>query len=82
MHAIPDKSGYMEERHSSEWLGKTYIQRHNLRLRGMDLSFERRLTFSEDGRELHIAERISGPKGQTQGDFTIPLGEKGTTELE
>jgi hypothetical protein len=36
-----------------------------------------RLTFSEDGRELQIAERIGGRKGQTQGHFTIPWERKG-----
>jgi hypothetical protein len=74
VHSDPEK--YLEAWHSTEWDGETLAERCKLRLRGMDLAFERRLTFSEDGSERHIAERISGPKGQTQGDLTIPLGEK------
>ncbi len=39
----------------------------------MTLLFERRLTFSVDGKELHIAERISGPKGEVKGDHHLPV---------
>jgi hypothetical protein len=57
------------------------VEQLKLRLRGLDLIFERRLTFSEDGRELRIVERIAGPEGQTEGEFTIPV-RKTTAEIE
>jgi hypothetical protein len=69
----PDKSKSMESWHHSEWSGDTLVEQLKLRLRGLDLIFERRLTFSEDGRELRIVERISGPEGQTEGVFTLPV---------
>ena len=56
-----------------EWEGETLIERYKLRVHGIDLSFERRLTFSEDRGEVKISERVTGPKGETTHDLTVPL---------
>jgi hypothetical protein len=69
----PDKSKWVENWHSHDWAGDTLIERDKLRLGGIDLTFERRLTFSEDRRELRVSERITGPTGQTQHDASIPV---------
>jgi len=42
-------------------------------MREMTLLFERRLTFSPDGKELYIAERITGPKGKLNSNDTLPV---------
>jgi hypothetical protein len=53
--------------------GETMIDTYKLKAHGLDLTFERRLTFSQDGRELTISERIIGPRGETTRDLTMPL---------
>ena len=62
-----------ESHHSHEWDGEVLIERYKLRLHGADVTFERRLTFSEDRRELRISETIASAKGQTDHDFVLPL---------
>ena len=62
-----------ESYHSQEWDGDVLIERYELRLHGVDVTFERRLTFSEGRRELRISETIASPEGQTTHDFVLPL---------
>jgi hypothetical protein len=64
-----------ESHHSHEWDGEVLIERYKLRLQGVDVTFERRLTFSEDRRELRISETIAGSNGQTSHDFVLPLSQ-------
>ncbi len=66
--------GRYESRHHQEWEGETFVERCKLRVHGIDLSFERRLTFSEDRRELTVSERITGPQGEVSHDLLLPLG--------
>lgn len=70
----PGGIGRFESHHQHEWVGETLVERYKLRVHGIDLSFERRLTFSEDRRELMVSERITGPRGETTRDLTLPLG--------
>ncbi len=49
------------------------IERYKLRAHGFDVTFERRLTFSDDRRELKVSERIIGPKGEVTHALTLPL---------
>jgi outer membrane lipoprotein-sorting protein len=69
----PGGEGRFEHRHSHEWVGDTLIERYKLRMHGIDLTFERRLTFSEDRRELKVSERIIGPNGEATHDLSLPL---------
>ncbi|HEY1753917.1 MAG TPA: hypothetical protein VGG72_00870 [Bryobacteraceae bacterium] len=57
------RKGRFENRHSHEWEGDTLVQTYTLRMHGIDVTFERRLTFSEDRSELKVSETISGPAG-------------------
>jgi hypothetical protein len=43
-------------------------------MRGRLLQFERRLSFSADGAQLRVGERITGPGGIIEGEFDAPLG--------
>jgi hypothetical protein len=49
------------------------IEQAKLRFHGFELTFERRLTLSGDRKELRIVERITGPKGETQRELSIPV---------
>jgi outer membrane lipoprotein-sorting protein len=69
----PDERSRIEHRGSHKWQGDTLIEHSKWRMRGMDLTFERRLTFSGDEKELNIAERIEGPGGEAGGSFKLPL---------
>ncbi len=64
----------IEHRGSHEWEGDTLVERSRWRMRGMTLEFERRLTYSPDGKELRVEERVTGPKGDTGTNFTLPVG--------
>ncbi len=58
--------------HVQERTGETLTERYKLQIHGVELSIERRYTFSEDRRQLKIAEMATGPKGTTTHDFTLP----------
>jgi hypothetical protein len=70
---LPDRKGHFEARDTHEWIGDTLLQRSKLRLHGVNLTLERRLTFSEDRRELKVVETITGPKGEKTLDLSVPL---------
>jgi hypothetical protein len=56
---------------SHEWDGDTLVDRSRWRMRGLDLSFERRLTFSPDESELRVVERVRGPHEEKEFTATI-----------
>ncbi len=68
-----DENRRLEHRGSHEWDGDTLVEHSKWKMRGMTLQFERRLTFSADGKQLEIAERMTGPKGEVQGTYTLPV---------
>jgi outer membrane lipoprotein-sorting protein len=59
--------------HTHEWVGETLVERYELSARGAGFTFERRLTFSEDRRELKVSETITGPTGDVKYDLSVPL---------
>jgi len=59
--------------HSHEWEGETLVERYKLSAHGAEFTFERRLIFSEDRRELKVSERIVGPNGDVTHDLSLPL---------
>jgi hypothetical protein len=69
----PNGRGRIEHRGSHEWQGDTLVEHSKWKIRGFVLSFERRLTFSDDETELSIAERIIGPQGEAGGSFKVAL---------
>jgi hypothetical protein len=71
----PGGSGRFERFHEYGQEGDTLIERYKLRAHGIDLNFERRLTFSDSDapRELKVWERITGPKGEITRDLSLPL---------
>jgi hypothetical protein len=44
------------------------------KVRGVVLNFERRLTFSADGKEVRVEERIRGPLEEVTGEFRLGVG--------
>ena len=56
---------------SHEWDGDTLVDRSRWRMRGLDLNFERRLTFSSDESELRVVERVRGPHEEKETATTI-----------
>ena len=56
---------------SHEWDGDTLVDRSRWRMRGLDLNFERRLTFSSDESELRVVERVRGPHEEKESATTI-----------
>ncbi len=68
-----DRKTWIESSESSDWSGDAYVQRGKLRLQGVELVFERRISFSESAKEIHITERITGPSGRAEHEFRLPL---------
>jgi hypothetical protein len=62
-----------ESHRSYEWQGETLVEHAKFVLRGMNLAFRRRLSFSDDGKELRVIERVSGPKGKVQTSCKLPV---------
>lgn len=60
-----------QEWHSSWWEGEEWREQKELRLRGVELKFERRLSF--EGEDLRIAETITGPLGVAEREFSIKV---------
>lgn len=58
---------------SNNWEGDTLIQRSKLTFFGREITMERRWKLSEDQSELRVSEKIEGPKGPIEREFTIPL---------
>jgi len=70
----PDGRKTFETWNNHEWEGDALVERSKLRFQGRELAFERRMTLSEDGKTLRIAERITGPQGDTEREFSVPMG--------
>ena len=69
----PDERRRIEHRSSHEWEGDTLVEKSKWKMRGIVLTFERRLTFLGDESELNIDERIIGPESEASGSFKIRL---------
>ncbi|MGO9258294.1 MAG: LolA family protein [Bryobacteraceae bacterium] len=74
VHQDPDEKRRLEHRGSHEWEGDTLVEHSKWKIRGIKLTFERRLTFSDGGTELSVAERIAGPKGEVETTCKLPVG--------
>ena len=70
----PDGRKTFEAWNSHEWEGDAVVERSKLRFQGREVAFERRMTLSEDRKTLRIAERITGPQGDTEREFSVPMG--------
>ena len=68
-----DNGRGVEQRGSHYWEGETLVDETRWRMRGVTLTFQRRLTFSEDSAELHVGERLDGPKGIVEGNYSVRL---------
>ncbi len=70
----PDGKRGLEHSSFHEWDGDTAVEHSKWKIRGTALTFERRLTFSEDEKDLHAVERISGPKGEVETSCSLRVG--------
>jgi hypothetical protein len=68
-HGLDEKRRF-ETWHHALWEGETFIDQFELKIRGLELNFERRLAFA--GNELRILEKITGPKGSNERQFSLP----------
>jgi outer membrane lipoprotein-sorting protein len=66
-------AGGYETWHSAAWEDGTFVDNFDLNIRGLELIFERRLTF--DDKDLKISEKIAGPQGETEHQWSIPVAE-------
>jgi hypothetical protein len=63
----------LEHRAWHDWEGETLVEHSKWKIRGKTLVFERRLTFSPDNKDLHIAEHVTGPASQAEGSWDLPV---------
>jgi outer membrane lipoprotein-sorting protein len=68
-HRLDEKKRF-ETWHHASWEGEIFFDRFELKIRGLELNFERRLSFADT--ELLILEKITGPKGSNERQFSIP----------
>jgi hypothetical protein len=67
-------SNSVEASQSHDWDGDIFVERESLKLRSAELTMDRRFTFSDDGTELTITERVSACGAAAEHDFRIALG--------
>lgn len=68
-----DQNCRMEHRSSHQWDGDALVEHSKWQTRGHTFHFERRMSFSADGSELAVDEKING---QLKGSFRVPLNDK------
>jgi len=73
VHGDPNEKRRFNCQQTSKWEGDSLVNETKIWVRGMSLNFERHLTFSEDGTELSVEERVSGPKGEVQTSCKLPI---------
>jgi hypothetical protein len=73
VHNHPDEKRRFETRRSLQWEDEALLDRTHWKIGGLKLQFERRLRFSEDGRELQVEDRLSGPQGEVQTSCKLPI---------
>lgn len=61
----------LEHRTSHEWEGDAVVEHSQWKIGGISLTFERRVTFSAGGQQLHITERITGPGGEAESSCDL-----------
>jgi outer membrane lipoprotein-sorting protein len=66
--------GGVEHHGSHEWEGETLVERSRWKVRGVMLTFERRMAFAEGNSSVEIVERATGPKGRTETRSSLELG--------
>jgi outer membrane lipoprotein-sorting protein len=59
--------------HAADWEDEEFVDRFELKIRGMELEFERRLRFGE--KSVEVAEKVSGPGGVTERGFSVRVSE-------
>jgi outer membrane lipoprotein-sorting protein len=59
--------------HSHQWAGDTLVGQMRYKMWGFEIVFERRLSLSDDRSEVLVVERVIGPKGQTEREFSVPV---------
>jgi outer membrane lipoprotein-sorting protein len=67
----PDEKKRFDAWRYSQWDGDVFVDRFELKIRGVELNFERRVSFADQ--KVNVAERITGPRGPTEHHSSIPL---------
>jgi outer membrane lipoprotein-sorting protein len=67
----PDEKRRFDAWHTNKWAGDAFEEEFELTIRDIDLRFERRLSFV--GKDLLISEKIIGPQGPAEHQFSIPV---------
>jgi len=73
IEAHGDDRRRLEHRSQHHWEGDTLVETSKWKWRGLNLTFERRLAFSADEKELQVAERIAGPQGEVECRCKLPV---------
>jgi outer membrane lipoprotein-sorting protein len=69
----PDEKKRFETWHHSNWEDEVFVDRCELKIRGIELNFERRVTLAE--RTANVSENITGPHGATGHKYSIKVAE-------
>jgi hypothetical protein len=72
----PDEKKRFETWRHSNWEDEAFVDRFELKIRGIELNFERRVTLAEQS--ANVSENIVGPHGKTAHEFSIKVAELAT----
>jgi hypothetical protein len=61
-------------RSAHNWDGDTLVEQSRWTFRGHEIVLQRRFTLSDDEKHVQIAERIIGPKEETERTVSVPVG--------
>jgi len=66
----PDEKKRFETWHYSNWEDDAFVDQFELKIRGLEINFERRVTFVDQN--VNVEEKIVGPLGPTERELSIP----------
>jgi outer membrane lipoprotein-sorting protein len=64
---------HIEVRSSHDWEGETLVERSHWTFLGHKITFERRISLSENQKEVVLTERITGPKDEQTLRVSVPM---------
>jgi outer membrane lipoprotein-sorting protein len=69
----PDEKKRFETWRHSNWEDEAFVDRFELKIRGIELNFERRVTLAEQS--ANVSENITGTHGKTAHEYSIKIAE-------
>lgn len=69
----PDDKKRFESWHQNNWEDEVFVDRFELKIRGIELNFERRVTLAQH--TANVSENINGPRGTTAHEYSIKVAD-------